>query len=265
MSELQLIDSCTDIYPVTGSDVGPMVEKSLVSIKEMNKSFKVWNRSHSDVAWNALVLAEHSETRNLRQVAAEIKKKRDALVEVHFKYKKNLKQAEVFDHKASLMEDGPEKELMILEANEQRAFAQMKHEGIVGATKDVEALRASYDKILKRIIDKHGSFDEEIFEREEKTYWIRRAFYQAIQDVRDIGRISKGEQMLMDKIGVDPDEALNDINKFLVKIRGLVARDVSVPSELKEQFLSDMETKYAPNVVKRLELMGETTDHLLKD
>ena len=105
-TEIQLTteEKLLPLYPVGKTEVAPLIGKAIVSINEMNETFKIWNRSHSDVTWNAMVLDEESETRNLRQIAAEIKRKRDALTEVHFAYKKNIQQAKINEAKAAIDE-----------------------------------------------------------------------------------------------------------------------------------------------------------------
>jgi hypothetical protein len=263
-SEIQLSEEkkLLPLYPVDGTEVAPLIDKALLSITEMSETFKVWNRSHSDLTWNAMVLDEESETRNLRQISAEIKRKRDALTESHFAYKKNMQKAKIYDAKAKRENDELEAEMYDLEASEQRAYAQMKHEAILGATKDIQALKASYDKIYKRILDKHGKFDEQVFELEERRYWIKRGFKQSMQDVRERGHISKGEQMLLEQIGLEPMEVLKDIKFYLNFINENIENGSTIDQATRQDFFEQMADKYENKVEKKLLPMGETEDHL---
>jgi len=249
------------LFPVGSESTTELMKKAVSSIESMNETFQVWNRSHSDVQWSAMVLNEESDTRNLRQISAEIKRKRNALVESFYAYEKDLAQAEVYEEDAS-KGDGAESRLLMIKAKESRAFAQMKHEGFLGASKDVEALKASYDKILARIVEKHGKFDEEVFEKEEREYWIKRAFSQSMQDVRQNGMISKGEQILLEQIGIEPNEALFSIRSFLEYIDTHVIEGKTISSEVKSDFLNQMVDKHLHKVERKLSLMGESKDHL---
>ena len=258
--ELAKLES-TSLYPLIASDVAPRVETALASIESMNDSFKAFNRSHSDVAWNAMVLDEESDTRNLRQISAEIKRKRDALVEVNFTYRKNMLQAKIHEDKADKL-NGLESEMELLLAQEQRSKAQLTHESIMGATKDIEALKSSYDKIHTRILEKHGHMDEQVFEQEERGYWIRRAFKQSMQDVRERGNIGKGEQMLLEQIGIEPKEALKDIKGYLQFIDNALNEGKTIDQGTRKDFFDQMELKHINKIDTKLALMGNTQDHL---
>lgn len=258
--ELAKLES-TSLYPLVAADVAPRVETALASIESMSDSFKAFNRSHSDVAWNAMVLDEESDTRNLRQISAEIKRKRDALVEVNFTYRKNMLQAKIHESNAEKL-SGLESDMELLLAQEQRSKAQLTHEAIMGATKDIEALKSSYDKIHARIIEKHGRMDEQIFEQEERGYWIRRAFKQSMQDVRERGNIGKGEQMLLEQIGIEPKEALKEIKGYLQFIDTALNEGKTVSQGTRKDFLDQMELKHISKIDTKLALMGNTQDHL---
>jgi len=263
-TEIQLTteEKLLPLYPVGKTEVAPLIGKAIVSINEMNETFKIWNRSHSDVTWNAMVLDEESETRNLRQIAAEIKRKRDALTEVHFAYKKNIQQAKINEAKSTKETDKLQSEMYMIEALEQRAYAQMKHEAILGATKDIQALKSSYDKIMERIIAKHGKLDEEVFEQEEKRYWVKRGFKQSMTDVRERGNISKGEQILLEQIGLEPMEVLKDIKNYLGFIDENLNNGKTIDQNARQDFLEQMADKYVGKLDKKLEKMGQSTEHL---
>ena len=150
-----------------------------------------------------MVLDEESDTRNIRQISAEIKSKRNALAEAFFSYKKH--KATYDKHKDS---DDP---LERIQAEEAMHHSVIMNEAVIGCTKDIEFLKASYDKVMARVISKHGRFDESVFEIEEKRYWIKRGYKQSMRDVRSSGVISKGEQGLLELIGLEPEEVKRDI------------------------------------------------------
>jgi hypothetical protein len=256
----------SSIYPVATEDVKTAIEKSLENITSMGTSVKIWNRSNSDVAWNAHVLDHETDTRNLSQVCAEIKRKRDALVEVHFAYKKNILQSQIHDKNAQINSDPLEAQMDTLLGDEQRAQAQMKHESILGCTKDISILKSSYDIIHAKIIEKHGRVDETIFELEEKEYWIRRAFKQSMQDVRQSGSISKGEQILLEQIGIEPIEAQKHIIDYLNAVKEEVYKNnMNIDQDSRTMFFNKMVERFLPCINKKVEKMGLDTSHLYKE
>lgn len=261
MTTLQKIDAKA-LYPATTGEVSEKVSVALVQLAEMLPNVaKTWNRHHSDVQWNVLALDEETETRNLRQLSAEIKRKRDALTEAHFAYETNILQAKIHERDAESL-SGLEAEMELLKANNERAKAQMKHEAVMGATKDIAILRATYQKILDRIIDKHGKCDESVFEAEEKEYWIRRIMVQATQDVRATGRIGQGNQVELEHLGIEPIEALREIDSFLSEVNKKIAEGKPCDRESRDAWLSKVVDKYGQRVQARIDRMGQTTDHL---
>ena len=261
MTSIQKIDT-KHLYPATIGEVGEKVSIALTQLGEMLPTMaKTWNRHHSDVQWNVLALDEESETRNLRQLAAEIKRKRDALSEAHFAYEKNMLQARIHERDADKL-DGLESEMESLKAMEQRSQAQMKHESVIGATKDIAILRSTYQKIMDRIIAKHGKFDETIFESEEKEYWIRRIMVQSAQDVRASGRIGQGNQVELEHLGIEPIEALRDIDTFLNDASKRVNEGIPCCRSHRDQWLAGVVKKYQPRVQERIDRMGQSQDHL---
>ena len=261
MSSLSKINSAS-LYPASAGEVGERVSLALTQLGDMLPVMaKTWNRSHSDVQWNVLALDEETETRNLRQLAAEIKRKRDALTEAHFEYEKNILNARIFEEEAEELQ-GAKAELAELNALNERAKAQMKHEAVVGATKDIAILRATYEKIMNRIIKKHGKFDESIFEAEEKEYWIRRIMVQSTQDVRQFGRIGVGNQRELEHIGIEPLEAMQEINSFLKGVEKNIAENAECGREIRDEWLERIVQKYQHRIERRIEKMGTTQDHL---
>lgn len=259
MNELAKIDN-QSLFPVNSCDLAPQVSRSLAQLSEVQPLFQIWNRSHSDLMWNLMNLEHQSESRNLRQIGAELARKRNALVEVNFAYKENILNAEIHEEEATKL-TGAKRDRAILLAEKERAFAIMKHESIQGCTKDINVLKSSYDKIMASVIAKYGKFDESIFELEEKAYWVRRFYIQAMRDVRECRSIRGGAQRDLEQLGIDPSEALHDINYFLAYIAGALSKGQSVGTGVQEDFLSQMVAKHLPKIEKLLESRGNDKSH----
>jgi len=252
----------SSLYPATNGSVSSKVALAVTHLGEMLPSVaNVWNRHHSDAQWNLLALDEYTETRNLCQLAAEIKAKRDALTEAHFTYEKNLLKAKMHEKAAEKL-DGLDAEMEFLEATHERAHAQMAHEAVIGATKDIAILRSTYDKIMTRIIEKHGKFDELVFELEEKEYWIKRIIVQSLQDVRQFGRITVGNQRELEHLGIEPIEVGCDIDRFFSETQKRIVDGVPCTRNFRDHWLEGLVERYMPRVEERLSRMGQSTEHL---
>ena len=261
MNELTKIDN-SQLFPVKSVELEPQVTKALAQLSAVQPLFKIWNRSHSDLAWNLMNLDHQSESRNLRQIGAELARKRNALVEANFAYKENILQAQVHEENAENL-TGAKRNLELMFAEKERAFAIMKHEAIQGCTKDINVLKSSYDTIMTSITAKYGKFDEEIFETEEKAYWIKRFYIQAMRDVRECRAIRTGAQRDLEQLGIDPSESLAEINTFLNFINNALAKGSTIGPGTQDDFLEEVVKKHLPKIEKLLEKRGSDKSHWL--
>lgn len=181
------------------------MEKVTNALKKCEKSMQTWTRHHSNHQWRTQIIgSEYSLTRQLRQVAAELKRKKAAMIENKHKYLQKLQRAEVFEEDASLELRETKKQLLLMKAQEARETAELVYEPYMGACKDVLELTTLHDNLINQITEKYGKCDEEVFEIEEARYWVKRSLAQSMMDIRERGRITKGEQMLLQQIGLDP-------------------------------------------------------------
>jgi predicted nucleic acid-binding Zn-ribbon protein len=142
----------------------------------------------------------HAPWKNMRQVAAELQSKRQALNDAKWRQVKN-------EIKIKKLEEKLGKELDYWSEVETKVkLAQLKEgmaEGITyieGAMKDVIALGEIYENMQKQV----ESLTEEEFEKSEAESHLKRSLVQCIRDVRQYGSISKGEQEYLEQIGANP-------------------------------------------------------------
>jgi hypothetical protein len=266
-AEISKIDSSA-LYPIKSEDVSQRLEKAISQISEVAPVLlQTWNRSHSDLTWNAMNMNHETETRNLREIGASIQRKRDALTEAYFAYKENLLKSQHHEELAEKLQMEGENTLASLErlkAEKEKAHATMKHEAIQGATKDISILKENHDKVKGRIIEKHGYFDESIFELEEKEYWIKRLMIQAMRDVKECGRIKTGAQRDLEQIGIEPVEALLQIQLHISKIEDTIRKGGKFSRENRNQWLDAIVQKHKGNLEKKIEPFAVSTDHHFK-
>lgn len=263
MSEM-LIPEEKGLYPVQSTDLKARVDEALSCISDVAPViFQTWNRSHSEVTWAAMNLDHETETRNLREIGSSLQRRRDALSEVHFAHQECLINAQIHQEEGDKL-NGAKASKEYLLAKKELAQAHMKHEAILGATKDVVSLKSSYDKIMGRIIEKHGKFDETIFELEEKEYWIKRLMIQAMRDVRECGSIRSGAQRDLEQIGIEPIEALQDIKSYFSNVESSLKAGVTITRDMRDKWANSIFAKYDDRLSHKIERMGQATEHLFR-
>ena len=188
-----------------------LVDKALQNTNELQN---VWNRSHSQWTWKHINLHYHGDVKNVRQIAAEMNRKKSALNEAKWKHVKNEIAIKKIEEKllTEKLDYWKEIDLQIQLAEKREAMAN----GMVyieGAMKDVLALNELYEQMK----DKFEGFTEDEFEREESKSHLKRSVVQCIRDVRQTGSITKGEQEYLEQIGVNPTKMLYLIREYINK------------------------------------------------
>jgi hypothetical protein len=192
------------------------VDKALANAGELEN---VWNHSHSQWTWKHINLSYHSPWKNMRQISAEISRKKGALTEAKWRQVKNeIKIKKIQEQLQNGNEDGTldywkEVELKVKLAELQEGMVEgIKY--IEGAMKDVLALNDMYEQLKSKV----SGFSESDVEKNESKAHLKRSLVQCIRDVRQGGSITKGEQEYMEQIGVNP-------SKVQKLIRGYVASE----------------------------------------
>ena len=176
-----------------------LVDVALDNAKDLQQ---IWNRSHTQWMWRHLNLSYHSPHKNMRQIAAEISRKKSALNEAKWNQIKSeikIKKIEEQLDDPSTLDYWKEVELKVKLAQLQEGMA----DGITyieGAMKDVLSLNDLYEQLKTQV----NSFTEEDIEAEETKAHLKRSLVQSIRDVRQSGHITKGEQEYLEQIGVNP-------------------------------------------------------------
>jgi len=236
LKELMLLDAVQDIESFgnkTFVENVKEVEKALARTEPMQYIF---NHSHSQFAWKHITLSWLSATRNIRQIMAELARKRDALWEAKWKC---IERAQSIN----------DLELEVMKKKEEQAKL-VKH--IEGAMKDVLVLTNLYDDLCKTYDVK----SEEDFEKQENFSHLCRALSQSLREMRQAGRISTGNQEYLEQIGINPSKVFTVFADYLDK--EIKTDDWSV-GDL-HQFIVGLATELAPHAEERMKLMGYRTE-----
>ena len=182
MTQLQRKESAGFIIPsnVVNQAAVQKVQEYLPELAEKTAAFGS-NNSQSTLAMMSLTMLNgHSPYRMLRQILAEVEKRKGALAEAQVNYAKSLKRIE--DLKDS---DDPIKQARYRQSCVNLATMEQKINGSFG---DIATLIEAYNNIK----EKNGieDWDEEAFENEEKRHHVRRAFELMYRNLLDGGRMS---------------------------------------------------------------------------
>jgi len=187
---------------ITTKDVETALNKVL-------PSFDIFNHSHTQYTWKAQNLSHHGTSRNMRQVTAELNRKRQALSESKYKFLKKKVKLE------KKIKDNSNDDLVILEVQEleeQLEFLRVSYEGCM---KDVMYLTELHEQLKSKLIKDYGEYNEKTLELDEKKYWVKRMFAQSLRDIRQSGTISAGNQESLEQININPSYVLSICKEYL--------------------------------------------------
>lgn len=190
------------------------IGKAMKVIEDTVVNRRVWNHRNSQWMWQNLTLFQSTPMRTMRQVSAEIEKKRLAVSENEIKLQ--VKKAEIGVMKEKLLNGSTsaEKHLVsceVLEKENEFSNTLMYAEG---ALKDLIILGGLHDQLAK----KFEGWSEADFEKEEARSHLKRSIMQCLRDVRQYGRICKGEQEFLEQCGLNPTKILIHLTEYVTDI-----------------------------------------------
>lgn len=233
------------------------VDHALANVGELQT---IWNHSHTQWMWKHLNLSWHAPLKNMRQLSAEITKKKGALNEAKWRQvETELKIRKIEDElekgqQESTLEYWREVELKIKLAKLKESAAESTVI-IEGAMKDVLVLNELYEQLKARV----SGFSETDIEKEETKSHLKRALVQSIRDVRMSGCISKGEQEYIEQIGINPMKLQGLLKAYVESEATSESWDVGGLYEFVDKLTDELVDTYKVDA-KRMALQGFSTE-----
>lgn len=225
-----------------------------VALSKSSELQRIWNHPMSQWNWKHLNLSHLSEWRNIRQIAAELASKRDALNEAKWKYVENeIKIAEYEEQLEELTASNANKFEILrtqLEIAKLRENMANHITYVEGAMKDVLTLSEVYDSF----VEKYKTFTEEDFEKAEAKSHLTRSLSQCLRDIREHGRITKGEQEYLEQIGLNPSKIHQSLLEYLQKFE--TAENANWDVEILHKYIDDFSDFLLPHTNKKMLIMG---------
>ena len=189
----------------------------------------------------------------MRQISAEISRKKGALNEAKWKHVQNevkIKKIEEELSKPELLDYWREVDLKIKLAQLQEGLAEGSTH-IEGAMKDILALNELFEQLKSKV----SNFSEEDVEKEETKTHLKRSIVQCIRDIRQGGSITKGEQEYLEQIGVNPMKMQNILREYVKSEAASNSWDVSGLYEFVDGVVEELAERHQVDKV-RMNLQG---------
>jgi len=220
-------------------------EKAIASVQYTER---IWDRSRSQWMLKFLTCSNADGWLRIRQISAEMNRKRMALQEAKFGYMKKLTEAKI-KRDDMLEEENENKKLLLeIEAAEKESQAAETLVKVEGALKEVETLAQMHDDLKERL----GDVNEEEFEKAQTKAHIKRAVMQSVREVKECGKIKCGNAEYLEQIGLSTTAILKDVFIFLEE----ESQAGVINSSMLHQFLDATADKYEGAVIQQAEWLG---------
>ena len=231
-----------------GKTLQQNLENAEKAIAKVRYTERIWDRSRSQWTTKFLTCSNADNWLRIRQISAEMDKKRSTLVQAKFTYMKKLTEAKI--KRDEMMEEEKENKKLLLEieAAELEFHTAEMLVKVEGALKEVETLAQMHDELKENM----GDITEEEFEKAQTKSHIKRATMQAIREVKECGKIKCGNAEYLEQAGVCTTSVLKDIFDFLEEESEAGVTDTS----LLHIFLDKTAEKYEGAITQRAEWLG---------
>ena len=241
------MDKVTFSMPTVTKDVinQNAVAKVNAGLPEIDQKTRMFDRNNTQTTLSMMsitMLNGQSPMRMMRQVMAEVEKRKMALAEAQVSHAEKLE--DIRDLEAQINSDPDDS---VLQAKLRLAYVSITtlESKINGSFKDIATLIDSYESLKA----KHGidEWDEEAFEREEKRHHVRRGFELMYRNLMDGSRASTSTIEYMQQYGVHPQVGLTEVSGYIKYTADRIAKHELVHANDLEEFLDQMADKYYKN------------------
>ena len=218
------------------------------AIAKVRYTEKIWDRSRSQWMLKYLACSNADGWLRIRQIGAEMYRKRTALSGAKFKYMKHITEAKI--KRDEMFDEGNENKSLLLEieAAEMESEAAEMLVKVEGALKEIETLAQMHDELKERL----GDITEEEFEKAQTKAHIKRSVMHSIRDVKECGKIRIGNAEYLEQAGLSTTAVLKDIFIFLEEESQAGVSDTS----MLHQFLDKTADKYECVAIQQAEWLG---------
>ena len=227
-------------------------------LPEIDKATRAFDRNNSQTTLSMMTLTMlngHSPMRMLRQITAEVEKRKLALSESQVKHAELREEILELEGKDDAVSDAKLRHI-------RHSLVQMENK-INGSIKDIATMIDAYDNIKA----KHGidEWDEVAFEKEEKRHHVRRCFELVYRNLIQGGRASLAAIEYCQQFGVHPQIATAEVTGYIAYVNECIGKQDLMHANHLEEFLDQMADKYFKEVDKTAERLFGKADFVNED
>ena len=236
------------------------VSQYLPELDQKTKAFGSQNTQTTITMMTLTMLGGQSSFRMLRQILAEVEKRKGALSESQVGHAKLVREIKKLE-RLTAEDDDP-----VLAAKYRKACVTITTlEGkINGSFADIATLIDAYNNI-KETRGISDEWDEVAFESAEKKHHVRRCFEMMYRNMLDGGRISTSTIEYMQQFGVHPQVCEKEATGYIAFTEDRIAQGEIPHANDLEEFLDEMGEKYWEGADKTSERLFGKKDFTNKD
>tara|TARA_B100000131_G_scaffold294764_1_gene311191 strand:- start:21 stop:860 length:840 start_codon:yes stop_codon:yes gene_type:complete len=211
------------------------VSQYLPELDEKTKAFGSGNTQTTLTMMSLTMLGGQSPYRMLRQILAEVERRKGALADSQVNHAKLVKEINELEGQTNPLDAAKYRKACVdISTLEQK---------INGSFKDIAILIDAYNNI-KETQGIGDEWDEESFENEEKRHHVRRCFEMMYRNLLDGGRISTATIEYMQQFGVHPQICQKEVAGYLAFTDDRIMQGEILHANDLEEFLDEMGEKY---------------------
>ena len=236
------------------------VSQYLPELDQKTKAFGSQNTQTTITMMTLTMLGGQSSFRMLRQILAEVEKRKGALSESQVGHAKLVREIKKLE-RLTAEDDDP-----VLAAKYRKACVSITtlEQKINGSFKDIATLIDAYNNI-KETRGISDEWDEVAFEKEEKKHHVRRCFEMMYRNLLDGGRASTSTIEYMQQFGVHPQICQKEVQGYLNYTDDRISQGEVLHANDLEEFLDEMGDKYWEGADKTSERLFGKKDFANKD
>lgn len=211
-----------------------VINEKIPEIIEKSKFFGRTNSQTTLALTSLLMLNGQSPHRMLRQVCAEVEKRRLSLSEAQVKHAELLKDYEQLAN--------PQNDIDKAKQNHAATLLLDLSNRVNGAIKDIAVLVDAYSAI-KKTFD-INDWSEAAFEKEEGRHHVRRGFELLYRNLLETGAAQQATTEYLQQFGVHPQVAIAEVSGYIQHVAQEIANGTPPHANHLEDFLDAMRNKY---------------------
>jgi hypothetical protein len=212
------------------------VSEMLPILAEQARNFDRHNSQTTLTMMSLTMLNGQSPFRMLRQILAEVEKRKAALYGAQESCAKTEEDIEKLNAKT-------EKSKLNIAHLIQMNQALLQTKNVANGTmKDIAILSDAYEAIKEK--NNIGEWDESSFEKEEQAHHVRRGFEMLYRNIIQYGRGSEATLEYMQQYGVHVQLASTEVRGYIEVVQEMIEQGKEFTSLHLEDFLDEMRDKY---------------------